>query len=85
MINVILIITGALLVIICGLFYVATHKIIKNQESWDDFMKQCESKNLPAPEETIYQLVIKMNFWFGMGLIFGLLILFCGILLKCFA
>ena len=80
--NFILIIIGALLTIFCGIVYLATNTAIKNQDNWDDFYKSVEEKNLPVPEETVYNLVCKMNFWFCIGFIIGIIALIGGLLLT---
>ena len=82
--NIFLIIIGGLLLFFCGLMYIATHMAIKDQKHWDEFYAQVQERNLPAPEETIYQIVCRMNFWFSLGAIVGLIILVGGILLQVF-
>ena len=37
---------------------------------------------MDIPEEYLYQLVTKMNFWFGAGTLIGLLVAASGILLS---
>ena len=80
--NIFLIVIGAILLLICGPTCLATHTAIKNQANWDEFYKIIEEKNLPAPEEVVYNLVCKMNFWFSIGLILGLVLLTGGIILQ---
>jgi len=80
-----LIIIGTILTLICGGLYASTHLAIKNQENWDDFYRQLEEKNLPVPEETVYQMVCKMNFWFCLGTIIGIMALLGGILIQVFS
>jgi len=80
--NIFLIIIGAILLLICGPLFLATHTATKNQDNWNDFYKLVEEKNLPASEDTIYHLVCKMNFWFMLGVILGLFLLTGGIILQ---
>ena len=79
--NIFLIIIGSILVLFCGFMFLATHTAIKNQDNWNDFYKSVEEKNLSVPEETVYNIVCKMNFWFSIGTVIGLLLLGSGILL----
>lgn len=60
----------------------ATHIATKNQANWDEFYKAVEEKNLFVPEEIVYNLVCKLNFWFSLGLILGLVLLIGGIILQ---
>lgn len=80
--NIFLIIIGAILLIICGILFLSTHTTIKNQANWDKFYKSVEEQNLPIPEEAVYKLVYKMNFWFGFGTALGVIILMAGIILQ---
>jgi hypothetical protein len=80
--NIFLIVIGAILLLICGPIFMATHAATKNQANWDDFYKTVEEKNLPAPEEVIYKLVCKMNFWSMLGVVLGLLSILGGIILQ---
>ena len=68
--------------LICGPIFMATHAATKNQANWDDFYKTVEEKNLPAPEEVIYKLVCKMNFWTSIGTIIGIILVAGGIILQ---
>lgn len=80
--NIFLIIIGVILLVICGTMFLSTNVAIKNQYNWNDFYKSIEEKNLPVPEEIVYKLVCKMNFWFGIGLVIGLLLAISGIILQ---
>jgi len=80
--NIFLIVIGAILLIFCGSLALATHTAIKNQANWDDFYKSIEEKNLPAPEEVVYNLVCKMNFWSSIGTIIGIILVAGGIILQ---
>jgi cytochrome b subunit of formate dehydrogenase len=80
--NIFLIVIGAILLLICGPTFWATHTATKNQASWDEFYKVFQEKNLSVPEEVVYKLVCKMNFWFMIGVIFGLFLLTGGIILQ---
>ena len=77
-----LIVIGAILLLICGPIFLATHTATKNQANWDDFYKTVEEKNLPAPEDVIYKIVCKMNFWTMIGIILGLFAVLSGIILQ---
>ena len=79
--NIFLIIIGGILVLICGAFYLGTNKIMKDPKQWEEFMKKGEEYNLPVSEDYMYRLVGKINFWFGIGIVIGLLLLTSGILL----
>jgi len=80
--NIFLIVIGAILLLICGPIFLATRTATKNQANWDDFYKTVEEKNLPAPEEVIYKLVCKINFWTMIGVILGLFSVLGGIILQ---
>jgi hypothetical protein len=80
--NIFLIVIGAILLLICSPIFMATHIATKNQANLDDFYKTVEEKNLPAPEEVVYKLVCKMNFWTMLGAILGLFAVLCGIILQ---
>jgi hypothetical protein len=80
--NIFLIVIGAILLLICGPIFLVTHTAIKNQANWDDFYKAFQEKNLSVPEEVVYNLVCKMNFWFMVGVILGLFLLTGGIILQ---
>ncbi len=80
--NILLIVIGAILLLICGSTCLATHTATKNQANWDECYKIIEEKNLPVSEEVVYNLVCKMKFWFGIGLILGLALLTSGIILQ---
>ncbi len=79
--NIFLIVIGALLFLFCGAMYLGTHHILKDQKTWEMFVKKGEERNMDIPEEYLYQLVTKMNFWFGAGTLLGLLATASGILL----
>ena len=80
--NIFLIIIGIILLLVCGIGYLATGTVIKNQASWDDFYKEVEEENPPVSEEVLYKLVCKMNLWSSIGLVLGLLLLAGGIVLQ---
>ena len=80
--NIFLIIIGIILLLVCGIGYLATSTVIKNQANWDDFYKEVEEENLPVSEEALYKLVYKMNLWSGVGLILGILLFISGIILQ---
>lgn len=80
--NIFLIIIGAILLIICGILFLSTLITIKNQANWDKFYKSIEEQNLPVPEEAVYKIVYKMNFWFGFGTALGVVVLMAGIILQ---
>ena len=77
-----LIVIGIILFLIGGFGYLVTHMVIKSQADWDDFYKELEKENPPIPEEALYKLVYKMNLWFSVGLILGILLLIGGIILQ---
>ena len=68
--------------LICGFGYLVTYMVIKSQADWDDFYKELEKENPPISEEALYKLVYKMNLWFSIGLILGILLLAGGIMLQ---
>ena len=80
--NIFLIIIGIILLLICGIGYLATSTVIKNQANWDDFYKEVEKENPLISEEALYKLVSKMNLWSSIGLILGMLLLIGGIILQ---
>lgn len=80
--NIFLIVIGAILVLICGFMCLATYAATKNQANWDDYYKFAEEKNLPATEEELYRVICKLKFWHSIGLILGILLLICGIILQ---
>ena len=77
-----LIVIGIILLLIGGFGYLVTHMAIKSQADWDDFYKELEKENPPISEEALYKLVYKMNLWFSVGLILGILLLIGGIILQ---
>ena len=80
--NIFLIIIGIILLLIGGFGYLVTYMVIKSQADWDDFYKELEKENSLISEEALYKLVYKMNLWFGVGLILGILLLIGGIILQ---
>ena len=80
--SIFLIIIGAILLFICGILFLASYTVLKNQANWDDFYKQIEEKNLSAPEEAAYNLTRRMNFWFSLGTVIGLILIAGGIILQ---
>ena len=83
--NIFLIIVGIILLPVCGFGYIVTHTAIKNQANWDDFYnfyKEVEKENLPVSEEMLYKLACKINLWFSIGFILGMLLLAGGIILQ---
>lgn len=80
--NIFLIIIGIILLLVCGIGYLATGPVIKNRANWDDFYKEVEKENPLSSEEALYKLVCKMNLWSSIGLILGLLLLAGGIILQ---
>ena len=80
--NIFLIIIGIILSLVFGFGYLVTYTTIKNQANWDDFYKEVEKENLPVSEEMLYNLACKMNLWFSIGLILGILLLASGIMLQ---
>ena len=77
-----LIVIGIILLLIGGFGYLVTHTVIKSQADWDDFYKELEKENPSISEEALYKLVYKMNLWFSVGLILGILLLIGGIILQ---
>ena len=77
-----LIVIGIILLLIGGFGYLVTHMVIKSQADWDDFYKELEKENPPISEEALYKLIYKMNLWFSEGLILGILLLICCIILQ---
>ena len=77
-----LIVIGIILFLIGGFGYLVTHTVIKSQADWDDFYKELEKENPLISEEALYKLVCKMNLWFSVGLILGILLLIGGIILQ---
>ena len=77
-----LIVIGIILLLIGGFGYLVTYMVIKSQADWDDFYKELEKENPPISEEALYKLVYKMNLWFSVGLILGILLLIGGITLQ---
>ena len=77
-----LIVIGIILFLIGGFGYLVTYMVIKSQADWDDFYKELEKENPPISEEALYKLVYKMNLWFSVGLILGVLLLISGIILQ---
>ena len=82
---ILLIIIGAIMFLFCGFNALSTHTAIKNKENWAEFYKSVEERNLPVSEEYVYKLICKMNYWFSLFTIIGLLLLMGGILLQSFA
>lgn len=80
--NIFLIIIGIILLLIGGFGYLVTYMVIKSQADWDDFYKGLEKENPPVSEEMLYNLACKMNLWFSIGLILGMLLLAGGIMLQ---
>ena len=80
--NIFLIIIGIILLLIGGFGYLVTYMVIKSQADWDDFYKELEKENPLISEEALYKLVYKMNLWFSVGLILGILLLIGGIILQ---
>ncbi len=80
--SIFLIIIGAILLVICGILFLASYTVLKNQANWDDFYKQIEENNLSVPEETVYNLTRRMNFWFSLGVVIGLILIAGGIILQ---
>ena len=80
--NIFLIIIGIILLLIGGFGYLVTYMVIKSQADWDDFYKELEKENPLISEEVLYKLVYKMNLWFSVGLILGILLLIGGIILQ---
>ena len=77
-----LIVIGIILFLIGGFGYLVTYMVIKSQADWDDFYKELEKENPLISEEALYKLVYKMNLWFSVGLILGILLLIGGITLQ---
>ena len=77
-----LIVIGIILLLVGGFGYLVTHMVIKSQADWDDFYKELEKENPPISEEALHKLVYKMNLWFSVGLILGILLLIGGIILQ---
>ena len=77
-----LIVIGIILFLIGGFGYLVTYMVIKSQADWDDFYKELEKENPLISEEALYKLVYKMNLWFSVGLILGILLLMGGIILQ---
>ena len=77
-----LIVIGIILLLIGGFGYLVTYMVIKSQADWDDFYKELKKENPPISEEALYKLVYKMNLWFSVGLILGILLLISGITLR---
>ena len=77
-----LIVIGIILLLIGGFGYLVTYLVIKSQADWDDFYLFLEKENPPISEEALYKLVYKMNLWFSVGLILGILLLIGGIILQ---
>ena len=77
-----LIVIGIILFLIGGFGYLVTYMVIKSQADWDDFYKELEKENHSISEEALYKLVYKMNLWFSVGLILGILLLIGGIILQ---
>ena len=71
-----------ILLLIGGFGYLVTHLVIKSQADWDDFYKELEKENPLISEEALYKLVYKMNLWFSVGLILGILLFIGGIILQ---
>ena len=80
--SIFLIIIGAILLFICGILFLASYTVLKNQANWDDFYKQIEEKNLSVPEEAVYNLTRRMNFLFSLGVVIGLILITGGIILQ---
>ena len=80
--NIFLIIIGAILLFICGILCLASGRAIKNQTNWDDFYKQIKEKILDIPEEAVYNLVRRMNFWSAVGVLLGFALVLGGIILT---
>ena len=77
-----LIVIGIILFLIGGFGYLVTYMVIKSQADWDDFYKELEKENPLISEEALYKLTYKMNLWFSVGLILGILLLIGGITLQ---
>ena len=77
-----LIVIGIILLLIGGFGYLVTYMVIKSQADWDDFYKELEKENPHISEEALYKLVYKMNSWFSVSLILGILLLIGGIILQ---
>ena len=77
-----LIVIGIILSLMGGFGYLVTYTTIKSQADWDDFYKELEKENPPISEEALYKLAYKMNLWFSVGLILGILLLIGGIILQ---
>ena len=75
-----LIVIGIILLLIGGFGYLVTYMVIKSQADWDDFYKEVEKENPLISEEALYKLVSKMNLWFIVGLILGILLFIGGII-----
>ena len=82
--NIFLIIIGSILFLVCGWFALGTHAATKNQKNWDEIYKALTEKNVDIPEEEVYRLMQKMNFWFSFATFLGFLLLVGGILLTVF-
>ena len=80
--NIFLIVIGAIILFICGLLCLASGRAIKNQTNWDDFYKQIKEKILDIPEEAVYNLVCRMNFWSAVGVLLGFALVIGGIILT---
>jgi hypothetical protein len=80
--NIFLIVIGAIILFICGLLCLASGIAIKNQTNWDDFYKQIKEKILDIPEEAVYNLVCRMNFWSAVGVLLGFALVIGGIILT---
>lgn len=77
-----LIIIGALLVLFGAFFWLPMYISTKNQANWDKFYKEAEEKLPAIPEETVYNIVLRMKLGFGCAALLGLVCLMGGILMQ---
>ena len=58
---IILLIVGSIILIIGGLMFGSSKVIVSKQENWDKFVKKCEEQGAYAPEEALYDAVLKIK------------------------